>query len=148
MSLEMLLSDDDMHDCVVICQKDCAPVLAAMEKGSSRSAQLQEAAESMHRRANAKSVKLMMLHVSGKQLLAEGIDDGSRKHAAALKGPACGTELKELVREFAEGEGSLIIIDFFASAANAMAERYAAWTEDQGAELIDAFSSRSWDQGR
>ena len=90
----------------------------------------------------------MMLHVSGKQLLAEGIDDGSRKHAAALKGPACGTELRELVREFAEDEGSLIIIDFFASAANAMAERYAAWTEDQGAELIDAFSSRSWDQGR
>ena len=72
MSLEMLLSDDDMHDCVVICQKDCAPALAAMEKGSSRSAQLQEAAESMYRRANAKSVKLMMLHVSGKQLLAEG----------------------------------------------------------------------------
>ena len=84
----------------------------------------------------------MMLHVSWKQLLAEGIDDGSRKHAA------CGTELRALVREFAEGSGSRITIDFFDSAANAMAERYAAWTEDQGAELIDAFSSRSWDEGR
>ena len=57
MSLEMLLSDDDVHDFVVICKNDCAPALAVMEKGLSRSAQLQEAAESMHSRANAKSVK-------------------------------------------------------------------------------------------
>ena len=46
MSLAMLLSDEDVHDCVVICKNDCAPSLAAMEKGSSRSAQLQEAADS------------------------------------------------------------------------------------------------------
>ena len=35
MSLEMLLADDDMHDCVVICKNDSGPALAAMEKGSS-----------------------------------------------------------------------------------------------------------------
>ena len=55
MSLEMLLADDDMHDCVVICKNDRAPALAAMEKGSSRWVQLQEAADS-----NTKRMKRVM----------------------------------------------------------------------------------------
>jgi hypothetical protein len=87
------------------------------------------------------------LHASGEQLILEGIDAGSRQHALALLGPACGAQLRELVLAFAGENSPGITIDYFASAANAVVERYASWTVDPGAELIDAFSSRSWNHG-
>jgi hypothetical protein len=90
---------------------------------------------------------LMFLHVSGKQLVEEGIDEGSRRFAAELRGPACGAGLREVVHRFARRAGGAITVDYFASASNAMARRYASWTEDPAAELVDAFTSRSWDQG-
>ena len=148
MAFEVMLLDEEVHDCIVIIRNDCAPALAALEKGSSGSPQLQAAAVALHKLSNAKGVRLMFLHVSGQQLVAEGIDDGSRKHAAALRGPACGHELQETVRQFATAAGGAITIDFFASAANTVAARFASWTEEAGAELTDAFSSRSWDQGQ
>ena len=94
MSLEMLLADDDMHDCVVICKNDRAPALAAMEKGSSRWVQLQEAADS-----NAKRMKLMMQHVFGKLPPAAGGRDRRwvAKARGGAGGGACGSELRVLV---------------------------------------------------
>ena len=88
-------------------------------------------------------------HVSYRygQLIREGIDDGSRKHAKALLGPACGLKLKELVLGFARQHSPGITIDFFAAASNTLVTRYAAWTQEAGAELVDAFSARSWDHG-
>jgi hypothetical protein len=109
---------------------------AEQERGSSRSAQLHEAAVSIHKRSNRQGVWLMFLHVSGKQLVAEGIDKGSRRFAAELRGTACGAGLREVVHRFARRAGGAITIDYFASASNAMA----------AAELVDAFVARSWDQ--
>ena len=148
MSVGLALEDEEVKDCVMIVVNDCVPALRALERGSSRSPQLQEAAVSVHKRGNHRGVRLMFLHVSGKQLVAEGIDDGSRKFAAALRGPACGAGLREVIGRFALRAGSAITIDYFAAAANTLAVRYAAWTEDPGAELVDAFTSRSWDQGK
>ncbi len=104
---------------------------------------------SVHKRGNGRCVLLMFLHVSGKQLVAEGIDDGSRRVTAALRGPACGAGLREVIAHFALRAGGAITIDYFAAAAsaNALAVHYAAWTEDPCAELVDVFTSRSWDQG-
>jgi hypothetical protein len=90
----------------------------------------------------------MALHLSGKQLVEEGVDEGSRKHAQALRGPACSQRLREIVEKFVEGAGFRLTIDFFASAENTMCQRYAAWTDEPGAELVDAFTSRNWDVGR
>jgi hypothetical protein len=126
MAFKVMLQDEELRDCVVIIRNDCAPVLAALEKGSSRSPQLQAAAEEIYKLAYARGVLLMFLRVSGQQLVAEGIDDGSRKRAAALSGPACGIGLRETVRRFAEAAGGAITIDFCALAANAVAVRCAS----------------------
>ncbi len=96
MSAALALEDEDVRDCVLIVVNDCVLALRALERGSSCSPQLQEAAVSVHKRSNHRGVRLMFLHVSGKQLVAEGIDDGSLKFAAALRGPACGAGLRSL----------------------------------------------------
>jgi hypothetical protein len=132
---------------MVIIRNDCSPALASLEWGSSRSPRLQGVAEFIHKLAIPRRIQLGFLHVSGDQLIREGIDDGSRKHASALLGPACGPKLKSLVLGFAAAHGPDITIDFFASAGNHLVERYAAWTLDPRAELVDAFSSRSWNHG-
>ena len=147
MSFEVFLQDPEVHDCFVIIRNDCAPALSCLERGSSRSPRLQSIAEHIHMLAIPRQIQLGFLHASGEQLIREGIDDGSRKHASALLGPACGVELKQVVLEFAAIHSPGITIDFFAAAGNTIVERFAAWTEDPGAELIDAFSSRSWNHG-
>ena len=126
---------------------DCAPALVGLEKGSSRSPRLQSVAERIHMAAIPRRIQLGFLHASGEQLILEGIDDGSRKHAMALLGPACGPDLKQIVFEFAEAQSPGTTIDFFAASCNAVVERFAAWTTESGAELVDAFTSRSWDHG-
>ena len=147
LAFETMLMDEEVHDGMVIIRGDCAPALSCMEWGSSRSPKLQSVAEAIHKAAIPRGIQLGFLHVSGEQLIREGIDDGSRKHAKALLGPACGLKLKELVLGFARQHSPGITIDFFAAASNKLVPRYAAWTQEAGAELVDAFSARSWDHG-
>ena len=87
------------------------------------------------------------MHVSGEQLIREGVDDGSRKHAQPLAGPACCLKLKDLVLAFARQHGPAITINWFAAASNRIVNRYAAWTQEACAELVDAFSARTWNDG-
>jgi len=147
MGFDAMLKDPEVHDCMVIVRNDCSPALACLEKGSSRSPKLQGVSEHMHKRAIPRNIVFGFLHATGEQLILEGIDDGSRQHASALLGPACGEKLRELVLAFGERHSPGITIDYFASAANALVERFASWTGDIGAELVDAFSSRSWNHG-
>ena len=60
-------------------RNDCLPVIYALEKGSN-SPQLQAAAEAACREALEAGVKkVLYMHIPGEQLIAEGIDGGSRE---------------------------------------------------------------------
>jgi hypothetical protein len=109
---------------------------------------LQGIAERIHKAATSRQVQLGFLHASGEQLIREGVDDGSRKHASALLGPACSVSLQQVVRDFASTYSPGITIDYFAAAGNALVPRFAAWTAEAGAEIVDAFSARSWNHGK
>ena len=87
-AFETMLLNDAVRDCMVIIRGDCAPALSCMEWGSSRSPKLQSVAECMRKAAIPRGIQLGFMHVSGEQLIREGVDDGSRKHAQALAGPA------------------------------------------------------------
>jgi hypothetical protein len=104
---------------------------------------LQGIAEQIHRAAIPKQVQLGFLHASGEQLIREGVNDGSRKHASALLGPACGESLKQIVREFALTTSSGIKIDYFPAASTAIVQRLVAWTAESGAQIGDTFSAQS-----
>ena len=83
------------------------------------------------------------LHVSGEQLIAEGVDDGSRKEAKLLRGPKSGPRLRSTVFSFAHAHGFVITMDFFASSCNAIVERFASWTNEPASEQTDAFAART-----
>jgi len=145
LAVEMALMDDQVRNCVMVLVNDCVPVLSAIEKGSSRSVRLQSAAEAIHKACIPRGVRVMPLHVAGKQLIVEQVDYGSRRHAQALRGPACSARLRGIVAAFVAQVGCSLTIDYFASADNTMCERFAAWTDEPGAELVDAFTARNWD---
>ena len=65
LSLKVLLEDISIRDCVVILRNDCASALAALEKGSRRSTQLQAAFVELHRECIARGIFPRFLHVSG-----------------------------------------------------------------------------------
>ena len=104
-------------------------------------------AEKLHMAAIPRRIQFGFLHASGEQLIREGIDDGSRRQASALLGPACGVTLKPTIFEFATMHSPDFTIDFFAAAGNTIVKRFAAWTAEPGAELVHAFSSQSWNHG-
>ena len=87
------------------------------------------------------------LHATGQQLIEEKVDEGSRRHAQALRGPACSPRLRRIVSEFAADVGCPLTMDFFASAENSLCKRFAAWTDEPQAEIVDAFTARNWDVG-
>ena len=73
---------------LIIFRNDCAPALAALEKGSSRWPQLQAASVELHKQRIARGVFPRFLRVSGTQLVEQRVvDDGSRGKARWLKGP-------------------------------------------------------------
>ena len=120
MAFEVLMAQEEVHNCYVIIRNDCVPALACLERGSSRSPKLQGIAERIHKAATSRQVQLGFLHASGEQLIREGVDDGSRKHAIALLGPACSVSLQQVVRDFASTYSPGITIDYFAAAGNAL----------------------------
>ena len=148
LSVELALQDATVRNCVLLLINDCVPVLVAIVKGSARSPRLQAAAEAIHRACIPRGVVVRALHASGQQLIDEKVDEGSRQHAQALRGPACGDRLRRIVSEFAAEVGCPLTIDFFASADNALCKRYAAWTDEPQAEAIDAFTIRNWNVGQ
>ena len=89
LALKVLLEDIPVRDCVVILRNDCASALAALEKGSRRSTQLQAASVELHKECIARGIFPRFLHDSGKRLIEERVDEGTLEHAHALKGPAC-----------------------------------------------------------
>ena len=144
LTVRTLLEDDAVRDCILLLRNDCAPALAALEKGSSRSPTLQAAAVQLHMMCIPRGIFPRFLHTSGEELVREGVDDGSRAKARALQGPACGGALRVNIVKFARDQGWELTMDFFASACNHLTERYMSWTEDPDCEQTDAFAARSW----
>ena len=124
LALKVLLEDIPVRDCVVILRNDCASALAALEKGSRRSTQLQAASVELHKGCIARGIFPRFLHDSGKRLIEERVDEGTREHARALKGPGCGPVLLDIVKGFVAEQGWNPTIVFFASAYNHVTERY------------------------
>ena len=137
----------DLRGKTVMIRNDCAPVIFALRKGSS-SRQLQEAAEIVSRESLEAGCRTLALHVPGVQLIAEGIDGGSREGAERLRGPACTAWARRVLRDFLRSHGWRITLDLFAAGSNAFVERYISWADEPGSEVVDAFDLRSWAQSR
>ena len=98
----------------VLLRNDCLPVIYALEKGSN-SPRLQATAEAFCRKAlEAGMKKVLYMHVPGEQLIAEGIDGGSREEALRLAGPACTSETRRQVKELLAQPCWRITVDLFA----------------------------------
>ena len=87
---------------------------------------------------------VLCMRVTGEQLMAEGVEGGSREGAMLLLGPADeGAHLS-----FLESHCWNLMIDLFAAWGNALIERIASWTDELHSEQLDAFGLGSWNQSR
>jgi hypothetical protein len=103
----------------IIIRNDCQSGLFGLLKGS-KSPVIQFAAIKIAKVAIEEGGFPMLLHVSGKTLSKEGTDDGSRKHAEALRGPACGPDLRSNILRLARRAKLEVTVDLFASSCNVM----------------------------
>jgi len=145
MIMRLIRSMFDLRGRTVLLRNDCLPVIFALQKGSS-SPQLQAAAEAVCQEALEAGCRVLCLHVPGVQLIAEGVDGGSREGAARLQGPACSAALRATVDGFMGQHGWKLTLDLFAADSNKMTARYVSWTDEPGSEAVDAFSMSSWSE--
>ncbi len=66
----------------------------------------------------------LFVQVSGRKLIEEGTDDGSKKHAEAIRRPVCGSEVKAQSKCLARRANLEISVDMFASSCNALVPRF------------------------
>ena len=128
----------------LIVQNDCQNGLYGLHKGS-RSPVIQFAAINIAKTSIEEGRFPLFLHVSGKRLIEEGTDAGSRKHAEALRGPASGGTLKSQILRLARRAERAITVDMFASNSNVLVPRFMNWTAEQDKEREDASSAKPWD---
>ena len=144
LNFELYQQERDISGRHIIIRNDCQSGLHGLQKGS-RSEVIQFASIQIAKACIIGGAIPYFLHVSGKRLIEEGIDDGSRMHAEALRGPACGEVLRRKICEFMGKIRKELTIDFFASSCNALTPRFMSWTDEPGSERTDAFSAGSWD---
>lgn len=143
-----------MRGRMCILRNDASAAIAAFRKGSSQSAPMQRCAMLLARAAAAVDIVYLPWHVSGLQLVAEGIDDASRAgnalgenvNLAAVLGPAVGDDLWRQVCAVAGAAGWKVTVDAFASESNARADRFWSAFLEPGSESLDALSSLDWAQ--
>ena len=138
------LESEQPQGTILLCINDCAPALAALQKGSSKP-NLQAATEQLHIDCIRAGQFPMFLHVSGESLVSDGVDDGSRTKARSLRGPRSGAWLWEEAQQLASAVGWTMTVDMFAAACNAKLPRFMTWTDEAGSEQVDAFAARTWD---
>ena len=88
----------------------------------------------------------MALHMLGVQLIAVGVDGGSRERAERLRWPEYTAWARRLLRDLLQEHGWRVTLDLFAADSNAFVELYVSWTEEPGSEAVDASGLRSWNQ--
>ena len=84
--------------------------------------------------------EVLNMHVPGEQLIAEGIDGGSREGALRLAGPACTSETRRQEKELRVQHGWRITVGLFAAQSNAMAAGFVSWTDEPNSEHVDALA--------
>jgi hypothetical protein len=145
LNLELYSKGNDISDKHIIFRNDCQSCLFDLQTGL-KSSMIQYSSVQIANTCIVEGAFPYFLHVSGKWLIEEGLDDCSRRHAEQLRGQACNDEVRSRVRTFARRLGMELTIDFFfASSCNAMAARFMSWTEEPASERVDAFSAPSWD---
>jgi hypothetical protein len=145
MIMRLMRSMFNLKGRTVLLRNDCLPVIYALQKGSP-SPQLQAAAEAVCQEALEAGCRVLCLHVPGVQLIAEGVDGGSREGAALLQGPACSAALRATVAGLLSQHGWTLTLDLFAADSNKMTARYVSWTDEPSSEAVDAFSMSSWSE--
>ena len=114
--------------------------------GDSGSPQLHEVAEILSLESLEAGCRIMVLHMLGVQLIAEGVDGGSRERAERLRGPEYTAWARRLLRDLLQEHGWRVTLDLFAADSNAFVELYVSWTEEPGSEAVDASDLRRWNQ--
>ena len=144
MAVRTYLESEQPQGTILLCINDCAPALAALQKGSSKP-NLQAATEQLHIDCVRAGQFPMFLHVSGESLVSDGVDDGSRTKARSLRGPCSGAWLWAEAQQLATAVGWSMTVDMFAAACNTKLPRFMTWTDETGSEQVDAFAARTWD---
>jgi hypothetical protein len=105
MGLEILRKPRSIAGRIVIFRNDCQSGLYGLHKGSN-SKPIQHAAIDIAKICIEEGAFPLFLHVSGKKLIGEGVDAGSRKHAQTLQGPACGKKNIQVCRRYRRDDHS------------------------------------------
>jgi hypothetical protein len=134
----------DLSHSSVILRNDSKSALSALRKGSTGSPFLQTCAMRLHRFAAAIDTDLLFLHVPGDTLIAEGIDEASRSLAEAERGPACGPELRAIIRAAARRRDWTLSVDLFACGENSLCPRFYSRYPDAAAAATNALTVPCW----
>ena len=145
MAFHLLTSIVNISGRRVLFRNDCLPVVIAMRKGSPSST-LQAASEVITKGCIQAGAKTLFLHVPGTQLIAEGVDGGSRRGAMRLTGPAITLAAKAIILDLLHAYGWEVTLDLFAARSNRFTDRFVSWTDEPTSEWVDAFTLPSWDQ--
>lgn len=134
----------DLHSTTIIMRNDATGALSSLRKGNSHSAVLQAFATRLTCLCASLEATALFLHAPGKTLIAEGVDDASRRLASAIAGPACSVALRNRIFALASQLGWSISVDAFASISNRLVARYFAEFAEPQAEAVDALAVTDW----
>lgn len=145
LALDAASKELDLSEAIVVFRNDAVGALSALRKGSFSSRVLQECATRFNQlSAHLRLAETLFLHAPGKDLVAEGIDDASRRLAQGVSSPASSRLLKNTARSIAERHGWTITVDAFASLCNRVVDRFFSEHAEPDAEAVDALSVTDW----
>jgi hypothetical protein len=145
LALDAASKELDLSEAIVIFRNDAVGALSALRKGSFSSSSLQECATRFNQlSAHLRLAETLFLHAPGKDLVAEGIDDASRRLAQGVSDPASSRLLKDTARSIAKRHGWTITVDAFASMCNRVVDRFFSEHAEPDAEAVDALSVTDW----
>ena len=137
-----------------LLRNDAEAAIAALRKGSTQSAPMQRSALLASRLCAR--LDLDSWHVPGMQLVEEGVDGALRQgrhfgedaNPESVIEPAVADDLWGRIRAAAEGVGSEVTVDAFATELNRRARWFWSRFGEPGSEAEDALSVRDWGKSR
>ena len=152
LALEAAAQVLDLRGRFGLLRNDAEAAVAALRKGSSRSAPMQRSALRASRLCAKLDLDLLPWHVPGLMLVEEGIDGASRggklfgedANLENVAGPAVSDDLWGRIRLAASSVGLRVTVDAFASESNRRAQRYWSRFGEPGSEAVDALSVGDW----
>ena len=137
-------------------RNDADAAVAALRKGSSGSAPMQDGALRFSRLCARADIDPLCMHVPGLTLVAEGIDGASRSGGAFgsdanlehVIGPSVSDGLWDRIVEAVRACGLRVTVDLFATESNRRTARYCSRYGEPGCEAVDALMLPDWGQSR